>query len=177
MNSKVSGTRSHGFTVRIVDEEDGLPRLLASGLSLGAKPRWYPLDAEALASFTQRTQPPWGHIWQSSRDFAEDAARATRGAVCEIEEDAAGVISIRVIDPIAEAVAAEREACAKEAEAFDPDAGMKVDHERKARALMAEHAGLSHEDATRAVRHLEGEHPRLGDGPTIAARIRARGAR
>lgn len=100
-----------GYTVQIIDENDGLPRLLASGLSLGAAPRWYPLDAEALASFTQRERPPFGHIWQSSRDFAEDAARVTRGTVCAIEEDAAGTISIRAIDPMAEAVATEREAC------------------------------------------------------------------
>ena len=57
------------------------------------------------------------HIWQSSRDLAEDAARATRGTICAIDEEA-GTITIRPVDPIAEAVAAEREACARAVEAL-----------------------------------------------------------
>ena len=105
-------TRIFGFTVKGFDEDDGAARLLASGLSFGGDPRWVALDAEALAGFVQKERPPWGHCWQSSRDLAEGAAREVRGIVCAIEVDEGGAVTLREIDPVAEAVLAEREACA-----------------------------------------------------------------
>jgi hypothetical protein len=129
-------SKIRGYTVATIDA-DGFPRLLASGLSLGAVPVWYPLDPEALASFTQREHPPWGHIWLSSLDLAEDAARATRGWVCVVEADAKGTITIRRLDPVAEAVAAEREACAMIAEAVRDTTGSEDSSVRDAVARIA----------------------------------------
>lgn len=102
----------HGFTVKAFDENDGAARLLDSSVRFGGVPQWVPLDEEALAGFVQRQRPPWGHCWHSSRDLAEDAAREVRGIVCAIEVDEGGAVALREIDPVAEAVLAEREACA-----------------------------------------------------------------
>jgi hypothetical protein len=109
----------HGFTVKTFDESDGEPRLLGSSIHFGGAPRWVLLDDEALAGFVQKERSPWGHCWLSSRDLAEDAAREVRGIVCAVEVDEGGAVTVREIDPVAEAVLAEREACAKVADDYD----------------------------------------------------------